>query len=110
MLLLFGDTEMPRVNYNAEAERHQLENELIRFAERIRERWPLVASIIYGTEIAVKMGVQYDAAQVMARFSKTLLDESRKEKIEPELQVIQLLILRGNNVDADVVAMEDTNK
>lgn len=89
---------MPRVNYQELAEQHQLENELIRFAEKIRERWPMVASIIYGAEIAVKMNVQYDAAKVMARFSKTLLDEKRKEQVEPELQIIQLLILRGNNV------------
>ena len=96
------------MNYQKPDEQNQLENELIHFAEKIRERWPLIASIIYGAEIAVKMNVQYDAAKVMARFSKTLLDQSRKKKVEPELQIIQLLILRGNG--AEDVAVEDTNK
>ena len=58
------------------------------------------------------MNVQYSAAQTMARFSKVLIDESTKEKIEPELQMIQLLILRDND-DFERqrhIAVEDTNK
>ncbi len=86
---------MTSINYQEKAEREILMNDLIRFAERIRERWPSVASIIYGAEVAVKMRATLDAAKIMARFSKTLIDEKRKKAIEPELQVIQLLMLRA---------------
>lgn len=100
---------MPRVNYVNYAEKARRElllNDLIRFAEKIREEWPQAASIIYGIELAAKMNVLRDAAAVMARFSKTLIDENRKAEVEPELQIIQLLILRGD----EAVAVEDTNK
>ena len=75
-------------------ERQILIETLSDLADDIREQWPMVASILYGAKIAVKMNATYDAAQVMARFSKTLIDPQRKKWIEQDLQKIQVLILQ----------------
>lgn len=90
---------MPKVNYQDEMEKKEIDATLEQFANRIAERWPGVASCLHGARIAVKLDRVIDLAQLMQAWTRDLGEAQKREIVRSDIDAISALTLKAQIIE-----------